>query len=299
MAYIKSQLSEDLAKKILGNQAQAAEYLLVLSGIKPELNIPTKTVLRGNKSGQKILDLKNNNVWKIVVNSWDYEIGLKIIRQLFLKSNKYKNGQEANNAIKLLRVEWEKLNLGSIDWPFSQGDFDGFVQRVNAELSNGSTKDEKVKLAAVKYRRIKEINTYRNDYIEALIFHKNNQIMPTLNHRRGVDFFIDGVSYDQKVAKSPTNQFKKQYGQNWHQKAIANPELVASYLYKHQDEGRFGADPRLLVVYLDEDVTVERIQNIIETTDLKDPSEITFTYRHKVQGDKTYRVPCFIILLHN
>ena len=42
-------------------------------------------------------------------------------------------------------------------------------------------KDEKVKIAAVKYRRIKEINTVRNDFIETLIFEKNENILPTLN----------------------------------------------------------------------------------------------------------------------
>ncbi|KKS16194.1 MAG: hypothetical protein UU72_C0026G0026, partial [candidate division WWE3 bacterium GW2011_GWB1_41_6] len=38
----------------------------------------------------------------------------------------------------------------------------------------------------------------------------------------------------------------------WRDVAIKKPELVAEYLYKYQDEGRFGADPRLLVVYIDE-----------------------------------------------
>jgi len=35
MEYIKSKLSEDLAKKILGNYDNALSYLLKLNGIKP------------------------------------------------------------------------------------------------------------------------------------------------------------------------------------------------------------------------------------------------------------------------
>jgi len=101
----------------------------------------------------------------------------------------------------VLIKEWQSLKLGDITWPFSQGAFDEFVQRVNSEKENGFVKDEKVKVAAVKYRRIKEINTVRNDFIETLIFEKNGNILPTLNHRRGVDFFINGISFDQKWLK--------------------------------------------------------------------------------------------------
>lgn len=34
-------------------------------------------------------------------------------------------------------------------------------------------------------------------------------------------------------------------------------------------------------------------------TDLNNPVEINFSYKHKVQGEKNYKVPCFVILLHN
>ncbi len=115
---------------------------------------------------------------------------------------------------------------------------------------------------------------------------------------RGVVFFIDGESFDQKVAKSPTNEFKRKYKDKWREQAIKHPEIVAEYLYKYQDEGRFGANSRLLIVYIDEDVTAETIKNKIESFDLNKPIEITFTYKHKIQGEKTYKVSCFVILLH-
>ena len=110
---------------------------------------------------------------------------------------------------------------------------------------------------------------------------------------------VDGISFDQKVAKSPTNQFKIRFKDDWRQEAINNPALVAEYLYKHQDEGRFGADPRLLVVYLDEDISIQKIQEIIKQIDLNKPIEINFSFKHKIQGEKSYKVPCFVILLHN
>ncbi len=299
MAYIKSQLSEDLAKKILGNYANALNYLLKLNEIKPVKGLNFKTIGRGKNKGMSVPDISPSDILKLVVNNWDYDVSKKIIRELFKETEKYKSGKEANNVMDVLIKEWESLKLGGIQWPFSQGDFDGFVQRINAENANGIVKDEKVKVAAVKYRRIKEINTVRNDFIETLIFEKNENILPTLNHRRGVDFFIDGVSFDQKVAKSPTNQFKVKFKDDWKEQAIKNPGIVAEYLYKYQDEGRFGADPRLLVVYLDEDVSIQRIREIIRNTDLNKPLEVNFSFKHKTQGDKSYKVPCFVILLHN
>ncbi len=299
MEYIKSQLSEDLAKKILGSQFNATNYLLKLNEYKKVEGLIFKEVSRGKNKGASVLNISTKDIWKLVVNSWDYDLSKKVIRELFEGTEKYKSGKDANNVMDLLIKEWETLKMGKIEWPFSQGDFDGFVQRINSEGSTGTVKDEKVKVAAVKYRRIKEINTVRNDFIETLIFEKNENILPTLNHRRGVDFFIDGVSFDQKVAKSPTNQFKTKFKEGWRQEAINNPSLVAEYLYQYQDEGRFGADPRLLVVYLDEDVSIQKIREIIKGTDLNKPIEIDFSFKHKVQGEKSYKVPCFVVLLHN
>ncbi|MFH0792165.1 MAG: hypothetical protein V1905_03060, partial [bacterium] len=298
MEYIKSKLSDDLARKIIGSQEKATEYLLRLNNIRPIPSLKFKTISRGQNTGKKVLVLETKELWKAVVDGWDYEESKKIIRDIFKETEKYKSGKEADNAMDVLIKEWQSLKLGNIAWPFSQGAFDEFVQRVNSEKENGFIKDEKVKIAAVKYRRIKEINTVRNDFIETLIFEKNNNILPTLNHRRGVDFFIDGVSFDQKVAKSPTNEFKRHFKDKWRDIAIREPKLVAEYLYKYQDEGRFGADPRLLVVYIDEDVSIDKIREIINKTDLNNPLEINFTFKHKHLGEKNYKVPCFVILLH-
>ncbi len=295
---LKNNFSTDIAKKIFGNKDNAISFLLELQNQKG-FNLPFKEITRGKNKGQKILNLNTNELWASIVKNWDFKNGEQIIRNLFIKSKKYKSGKKSYEVMQILLKEWQVLQLGDITWPFSQGDFDGFVQRVNSESILGTDKDKKVKDAAVKYRRIKEINTVRNDFIETLIFEKNTNILPTLNHRRGVDFFINGISFDQKVAKSPTNEFKKKYGDNWKKEAINYPEKVAEYLYKYQDEGRFGADSRLLIVYLDEDISIDKIAETIEKTDLENPLEITFQYNHKTQGIKTYKVNCFIILLYN
>lgn len=299
---LKNNFSTDTAKKIFGNKENAEKFLLELQK-KKNFDLPLKIITRGVNKGSFILDLDTNQLWSKIVEFWDFETGELIIRDLFSQTEKYKSGKDSYSTMKILLSEWEKLKLGNIAWPFSQGDFDGFIQRLNSENCDGYQKDEKAKHAAVKYRRIKEINTVRNDFIETLIFEKNINILPTLNHRRGVDFFINGISFDQKVAKSPTNEFKKDFGDNWKDYAIHNPNKVAEYLYKYQDEGRFGADSRLLVVYLDEDISIEKIADTIENTDLQNPLEINFEYTHNkgkpTEKNKTYKVNCFIILLTN
>jgi len=299
MAYIKSQISDEIAKKIFGKKENAEKYLLKLKEHREVEGLKTRVPRNGKNKDKEIVDHSTQDLWRAVVNNWKYEEALPIVREIFKETDKYKRGSEAHQVMNILISEWNRLQLGDIQWPFSQGAFDDFVQRINSESCDGFAKDKKVRGAAVKYRRIKEINTVRNDFIETLIFEKNKNILPTLNHRRGVDFFIDGVSFDQKVAKSPTNEFKRHYKDNWRQKAIENPREVARYLYKYQDEGRFGADPRLLVVYLDEDVSIERIKSQIDNVDLNNPLEVNFTFKHKVQGEKNYKVPCFVVLLYN
>lgn len=279
---IKRTINQDIVKKIFSNQSNAIAFLVRYGYEKKSLN--------------KQL---SNDLFSEIVRIWDYNDAKDKIRHIFMSLPKYQNGLKGEENIAILLEEWRALELGALNWPFPQGQFDSFVQSLNAENNTRSVKDEKVKLAAVKYRRIKELNTERNDFLETLVFLKNDNIIPTLSHKKGVDFFIDGVSYDQKVSRSPTNEFKRDFGENWKTEAIRHPEKVAEYLYKYQDEGRFGADPRLLIVYLDEEISPIKIQQIIENTNLTTPLSITFDFNHKDMGIKTYRTEAFVILLYN
>lgn len=283
---IRHALTEEIAKKIFGNQDNAVAFLKAIAEARqiPELQQASRAALK-------------RKAFSLIVQHWDYEASVPIIRNLFRQTPKYQRGKESETAVSNLTEEWHRLNLGKIEWPCSQGAFDEFVQRINSENLSGIEKDEKVKLAAVKYRRLKELNTARNDYLETLIFEKSERIVPTLDHRRGVDFFIDGVSYDQKVAKSPTNEFKRDFGENWKEVAKQNPHVVAEYLYKCQDEGRFDADPRLYVVYLDEDISIHDLKQKIDAIDLSRPLQVSFEYRHKVGGIRRYETQRFAILL--
>ena len=286
-ADISSTITEELAKKILSSQKVALEYLAELGKAKSDSRIVG--VLKSKK-----------DIWGAVVATWDYAVSTKIIREMFKAGPKYARAQSAPARLAALQKDWEASGLGPITWPCSQGKFDDLAQNINSQPSlTDPNKDEQIAEAAIRYRRIKEMNTLRHDYIEASIIDRNPQVLPTLSHERDADFFVDGIVYDQKVSKSPTKQFKEDHAPDWKLVAQKRPELVAEYLYTHQDEVRFGYDPRLLVVCLDENVSPQRIKDIIDRTPLTKPLHIRFTYKHKMGGPKIYETDCFVILLGN
>ena len=149
---IKSRINFELVKKIFSNANNAKKFL---------------TYFNVNAKGHSSRDMFNE-----IVKIWDYDKALPVIRDIFKASSKFSRGSKGADNLEILLNEWHNLNLGNISWPFSQRAFDNFVQSINAENIQRSQKDEKVKNAAIKYRRIKEINTERNDFIENLIFLK-------------------------------------------------------------------------------------------------------------------------------
>lgn len=295
---IKKTVNSSIIKKIFWNCENWKLYLLELSNYI-SINIRTKTISKWKNKWKSKINLSNEEVWNIIVSSRDYNISKDIIRKIFMDTKKYLQWKWGEESINILVNERKSKWLWNIKWPFSQWAFDNFVQSLNSSSVSRDEKDEKVKFAAVQYRRIKELNTVRNDYLETLIFKKNENIIPTIAHSRWVDFFIDWISFDQKVAKSPTNEFIRDHWIDRKKIAIANPSKVAEYLYKYQDEWRFWAWPRLYIVYIDEDVNPIRIKNIINSIDITSPLRVTFEYKHANWKIETYQTLSLVILLYN
>ena len=114
--------------------------------------------------------------------------------------------------------------------------FDQHVHALNRNKSlSEDEKDSLLSKEVIVFRRIKHINSLRNDYIESLVF-KNDNVIPTLGNRKGIDFYINGEPYDQKVGKSVGKAFVDEYGDNYREMALNYPELVAKSLYENQDE---------------------------------------------------------------
>ena len=150
---IKRTIDQDIVKKIFSNKTNALAFLELYKSYERRV----------------LIKQSSNELFSEIVRIWDYNDAKDKIRNIFKTLPKYQNGLKGEENIAILLKEWHALGLGVLNWPFSQGQFDNFVQALNAENNTRSEKDEKVKLAAVKYRRIKELNTERNDFLETLV----------------------------------------------------------------------------------------------------------------------------------
>lgn len=277
-------ISSTEIKKIFPNLETKKEYLSRLF------------ILTNANQSQKIT---NKIIDDIIIETWNYENSKNVIRGLYFESNKYRFSNNNEPKIDELLNEWNTLNLGTIEWPFAAMNFDQKVAEINRLNIPSIEKDDLVSKSVIKFRRIKEINTLRNDYIENLIIEYNENVIPTLKHSSGVDFYINGDAYDQKVSKSIGKAFIEKHPLNSKEYAIENPKEVAISLYENQDEQRFDANPRLYIVYLDDEITTDRIKEVIRNTNFKIPVNVNFTYQFKDKDSiSSYNTNCFIILLH-
>ncbi|MBQ8298379.1 MAG: hypothetical protein IJX99_00635 [Clostridia bacterium] len=233
-----------------------------------------------------------------IIKSWDYEISKRIIRDLFNCTEKYEKNRDSKYKLDELMFQWQHLNLGEFEWPFLPIRFDQHVHILNRRNISEAEKDDILSKEIIKYRRIKDINAQRNDYIEYLIFENNENIIPTLGNSKGVDFYINGEPYDQKVGRSVGTTFIEEFGSNYKEIAINSPHLVARSLYEGQDEARFGSENRLLIVYLDNDLDIGDIEASLANVDFRYPMRVEFEYEFSNGKIIPYETYCYIVLLH-
>lgn len=236
---------------------------------------------------------------EFIIITWNYEDSKKILREMFKQTEKYISNKSKKQRIDTAIEEWKQMDLGEIKWPFAARQFDDIAHQLNRQEDiSEADKDEKLCKDVIRYRRIKDISALKNDYIEYLVFENNENIIPTFGNKGGVDFYIDGEPYDQKVSRSVGADFIKQYGDEYRKIAIENPKLLARSLYEHQDANRFGADPRFFVVFLDMDISTDELEEKLEVIDFSNPMMIEFDFKGIDKSEKTYSTSCFLFLLH-
>ena len=124
---IKRTIDQDIVKKIFSNKTNAIAFLELYNYDKKSLNKQSSSEL-----------------FSEIVKIWNYNDAKNKIRSIFKSLPKYQNGLKGEENIAILLKEWHALGLGALNWPFSQGQFDNFVQTLNAETNTRSEKDEKV-----------------------------------------------------------------------------------------------------------------------------------------------------------
>jgi hypothetical protein len=277
----------------------------IREGLKPD---DAKVIFSNKDHGLAFLDLIGEpikkgstapEVWRKIAEEWDYETARGVIRRMFKESQKYKEGVNAGDLLPKLVEEWEELALGPIRWPTGQAQFDLLAQSINKRrTATRSEKDFDIQQFAVRFRRMKELATARNDFIETLVFEHNEHVIPTLSHVAGTDFFINGTAYDQKVSRSVGKKFQDRHPEDWREQAIRAPGDLARSLLEEQGEGRFSSTPRLYIIDVDGAAfNAAQIREVVENVALSDPLEVAFEYKHSGAPPKAYKTKCIVGLL--
>lgn len=281
---IKNSISKDDCKKVFRNKENRKEYLDKLGKITNK----DLSVKRGKDYTNRLDD--------VIIETWDYEISKEIIREMFMKMPKFIRGKDCKKLFENEKSEWVKNNMGDFEWPFAPSEFD---QHSFDLLKRNNTEDsiEILKKEVEKFVRMKALTTTRNDYIEYLIVRDHKEIIPTLNHSNGVDFYINGERYDQKVSKSVGKEFIKKYGKNYKKIMKDHPELLAKSLYENQSEARFNDTPRLYIVYSNNDMTLDGIEGKLKSSNLSKPMKIEFEFNHSKKVIEKHKTSCFTVIL--
>lgn len=242
-------------KKIMNDISKSIDEVTILKIFRTKTNVNEVSKYLSDKQGIKIDYLGKNKLtfeasMKFLEEHWNYSLACEIAIELFKMkkddvyiNKKYATMIEAKDEyLKML----SKIEKGThLDWSFAQGQFDRFAQRIMRDKKlTRSEKEIKIQEGVLNYLDMIEFNTARNDFIEYAMIENVKGLMPTLDHVLGVDYFIDGIPYDQKVSRSLGREFIKKFTsvKEAIKYAKENPAELANSLFENADSGRFQID---------------------------------------------------------
>ena len=256
---IKNSITDLEVNAIFKNNENRKEFILrCVDSLK--WNVPVKT--KGKNIGK--WDLPQNKYNQFIINNWDYNGALPIVRQMALDLGKVETSSVLNKKSKGVMLELQKQAKRISDFtgiqfelnntkPYHSVNYDKevvrrFIYPAFDEYNNLQDLDNKRIVADFIFRFNKTVGHFNNSFAESFVFEQDESVFPTLGHTSGVDYFINGEPYDQKTSSSVGGKFKNEYGDNWKSVALESPELVAKSLYEYQGADRFGYQNRVLVV---------------------------------------------------
>jgi len=292
---IKVGITKEQVGLILGSKDIQHLFLKIMKDV---WNVPVKV----NRKGVEVVDTKLIDVTNFIVENWNYDEARVILREMFRTTEKYRNGMNAIKQFNHYKSEYFKLGYVDYKWPFVSAQFDSYAVKTIVYPSaydetnfDGSLK--KMQKDIEKFSYLKIFNTLRNDYLEYLIFNADEDIIPTFSHRGGIDYYIHGIGFDQKVSRSVTNQFMDYYGESWRDVALSEPHIVSKYLMELGDESRFSNVPRFFIIDVDGSYDLEGIEDKVRGISFEDPQNVTYTYNHSSTGVKEYSCPVICLML--
>lgn len=186
---------------------------------------------------------------------------------------------------RLLQRELERVDRFS--WGVVQGGLDQMIQ--HSFVRRYSRYEEL--LGAVRTHLFPDVESYvvctwYNHWTTVLIedhISEHDNVVPTLKKKKGIDLFFRGQPFDLKTTKLPR-------GFDLARAKKAPRDLLVA-LYEQQGAERFGADPRMYVVLVDEanqdeswklkrdtDFVFPRIDEYLGTEQVSEVDEVVFEY---------------------
>jgi hypothetical protein len=293
---IKNGITKEQVGLILGSRDTQLAFLLSMKNV---WNVPTKL----NRKGVDVIDTKQvTDITQFIIDHWEYESAKQVLRDMFRNTEKYRRGMGAKETFNRFKKKYFEIGYTDYKWPFVSGQFDAYAVKtvVYPSVSDESKFEEGLRRTqkdVEKFSYLKIFNTLRNDYLEYLIFNADQDIIPTFSHRGGIDFYIHGIGFDQKVSRSVTNQFMDTYGDNWREVALEQPYEVTRYLMELGDEARFSNVPRLFIIDVDGSYELDGIEEKVGGISFDEPHTVAYTYKHSSTGPKTYSCPVICLML--
>ena len=243
------------------------------------------------------------NFFSFIVENYDYNVFLKETRSIFRQTEKYKKMKESKSKFEKENSYFIKKwgNSGIKDCGTSN-----LEQVCNTIMRKESIpyedREEEVgRITRYVFAR-KYLNTLRNDTIEYLVFENNEGVIPTFGNKKGLDFLINGIGFDQKVSKSVGKAFitkmQKEY-RDWKEEAVLHPELVAKSLYENQQRDRFGAEPRLLIINLegDDNIDFSHIKDKVSNLNVNNTLKIEFEFPNLDKTLSRYNTEALVLYI--
>ena len=269
-------------KKIFGNKENAIEFLTTIG------NLPFK----------ELKSTSPENIYNKILESWDYDVIKSVVRHL-AKRNKYSFDEFTKNSNKYIFIKEtiENEHLGNKDWAFNVIAYDKKLTSTIRKYDNFNEGLDKHILEIKKNYLIKSYIICRSFLYEYFIVKHNDNIIPTLSNNGELDFYFNGNRLDLKNASSVTDNFKIDHGEKWMRDALNNPQIVAKYLYENQNENRFGSNPRIFIVELENKIqSIEDIENECRNLNFGNPHKINFDYM--INGEiKNYTTEALVVFV--
>jgi hypothetical protein len=274
------------------------------------MNIIDKITIKELKSltteenAKRVLDELNlyyykSRIWETLLAHYNYEKFLNIFRKLVMEpKGKYDIEQIPNLLSRrnfLIEEYTQKYpNDKNIQWFFNMDGFDYFRK----QYTFGKITKEEFMSGVEKHTLAASISDITSKITETIIITQNDKVFPTLRNKGGIDYIYFGKPKDLKNSKSLGKLFIDECNKkkvNPIEEALKNPQEVIKCLYEGQSESRFGAEPRHLIVNLNNEILsndrlIEKLNNI----NLDDIKNITFTNKKTGQIHTTTALITYI-----